>query len=1029
VGASLIVHRFQWAALHLAHLLSLDRPSDIARALQSLPRGLEKTYGEIFERITSPDNSLRDIAIRTFHWLLAQDGIAYVDELLVVACQDLDSDEIKPVDIDPDTVLKACQNLVVQEEQYNLFNVNDRSRSPTLVSRVTQRHGRPPWSPSPFTRPQFRFAHLSVQEYCETIQWTQQVAQSFAAKTCLLFLLQQEDAFPPPFSHSPETLRRFADSSWIYHAQRCWNPGVTGQDERLTAFATRFLGFPNETSEFFERWLSRCRYSESAFGYRPIFWSMQRKQKLVGVEFPGRETPPPSLWDSSPGTPTVPGPLRQELALKPFYFHSQSSLVVCFFGLDHIFFTPTMDSVKIPTLLSDTTWYLAETTSILSHFSTLRMLRMILEPLAKTDAEQANIFLWSLIRSIENHPLKKLYTENFLDFFSLCIGVAEIVHLLHIPDCVEMCGEIATCLLYPPIPGIRMSIYPRDQALQVVSKIISFGANIHHPLRAALRRCRWQDVVWLIDRGARPDIDALAMILECTTFPGYRFPPTEVCKLLVNHGVDVEAYIHSGDWVGTPIIAASVNGDSVLAQLLVVAGADVDAMPWKLIGPLPMKRVSSEEDKLGFSSIYQSKLRRLSVLLKLGRPEFGTALIEASARGHTEICRLLVKHSKDVHKVLESGIGRFGTPLIAACAFNRLEICRILLECDVDATTISWRVPWTLAISSRAKPLITNALIAAASSGGLEICRLLLARGVDVNIIIPPDETNPFRSQGAALIAAAENGHIRVCQLLLDHGANVDVIASGANYPTALIAAASRDSGKVCQLLLDHGADINLFVPNISYCNALVVACRWRKLQAIRLLIARGANVNVDPATGNYGKELLAACMGFDTARSEVVKLISLPAAWQSLEEDKVHEEALQTSRERLEAASSLIGKIHLSNKENFSQVQKELKRKILLLTDDQLVGFFNADKLQNLVELIYDPLLLTKELRCITLETLKRVAPRLFLRNREKLKELFDNVPLFATYMALACFDELSPDMSNRHFEPSSRTLIHRWQ
>jgi hypothetical protein len=163
------------------------------------------------------------------------------------------------VDIDPEAVLKACQNLVVQEEEYDLFNVNDRSRSPTLVRRVTRRPGHPSWIPPPFTRPQFRFAHLSVQEYCETIQWTQQVAQSFAAKICLLFLLQPEDQFPPKLqlflgsgpsaSPSHAILRRFANSSWIYHTQRCWDPGVTGQDERLTALATRFLGFPNETSE------------------------------------------------------------------------------------------------------------------------------------------------------------------------------------------------------------------------------------------------------------------------------------------------------------------------------------------------------------------------------------------------------------------------------------------------------------------------------------------------------------------------------------------------------------------------------------------------------------------------------------------------------------------------------------------------------------------------------------------------------------------------------------------------------------
>ena len=125
----LIVYRFQWAALHLAHLLSLDRPSDIARTLQGLPRGLEKTYGEIFERITSPDNSLRDIAIRTLLWMLSQNGIANVDQTLVIACQDLSNDDINQVDIDIETVIKACQNLIVVENGFDFSAPHNFSTS------------------------------------------------------------------------------------------------------------------------------------------------------------------------------------------------------------------------------------------------------------------------------------------------------------------------------------------------------------------------------------------------------------------------------------------------------------------------------------------------------------------------------------------------------------------------------------------------------------------------------------------------------------------------------------------------------------------------------------------------------------------------------------------------------------------------------------------------------------------------------------------------------------------------------------
>jgi hypothetical protein len=148
--------------------------------------------------------------------------------------------------------------------------------------------------------------------------------------------------------------------------------------------------------------------------------------------------------------------------------------------------------------------------------------------------------------------------------------------------------------------------------------------------------------------------------------------------------------------------------------------------------------------------------------------------------------------------------------------------------------------------------------------------------------------------------------------------------------------------------------------------------------------------------------------MGFDARRAKVIELISSRTALPSLETNRVNEEALKITRERMKAASSLVDIIYMKNKRDFSQVQDELQRKISGLTDDQLFEFFSKNDLQALLELIYDPLLISKKLRHITQQALKRIAPRMFLHNRRMLKELFEMFPLLAADLALAYTEEL---------------------
>lgn len=204
------------------------------------------------------------------------------------------------------------------------------------------------------------------------------------------------------------------------------------QDKRLVALAASFLGFPGETSAAFERWLTRFSLDgHSHPSIRPAFWSMDRNQKSVGVTI---RPPLFRIYDEA-STPTV------------FDFGRQSFMVVSFFGLDKIFFPSTNDNIEIYSSLSDPSWDLSKIRWPFSHFSTIRMLRAIFEPLIQRDPQQANKSFWNIINSIQNHPLAPIYTTYFPEYSSLCLTLAELVHLLGVSDWVEMCGNIASFLL------------------------------------------------------------------------------------------------------------------------------------------------------------------------------------------------------------------------------------------------------------------------------------------------------------------------------------------------------------------------------------------------------------------------------------------------------------------------------------------------------------------------------------------------------------------------------------------------------
>ncbi|PMD32025.1 hypothetical protein L207DRAFT_572327 [Hyaloscypha variabilis F] len=965
---------FQWAAMHISHLLSLHRSSDIAKALPNLPRGLEKTYDEIFNRIMSQEEGLRDIALRTFHWMLSQDGTSDLEQLLVAVCQNPDGDELCPADLDPDVVLKACQNLVVEEGRYvsaheplgiqgrdeldslpphypnrnsrdfftyacsripqrlwpercpNCVSIRFRSRSPSemgpppppppsyywpwgeqimrsfcrddclhyghvrplfpgphfrhsavpgpLPGGIQSLSASPPPPSSPALRPptsglhphyiqpppptpswattplalfmgqawpqrrQLRFAHLSVQEYCETLRWTPQVSHCFAAKICLLFLshLELQEDVVPGHSSADSSLERpwwreddlrnlpslelaltkcmfrnvrdFADSFWIYHAQRSCSQVTVCQDKKLVTALANFVGFPGKTSRAFELWLHRFNMRSHVIWHDatllPAFWSVNDNRRTATLE---RITP------------------------NKLQFYQESRLVVCFFGLDRIFLPSVVDVAPIwgTELVSRVNVSSSDNAykykSIFSHMSWIPSSSLVLKNLPD---EIRTKILWGLVNAIEKHPLEEIYRSSFLDYSTLCLNLADLIHLVQDSNRNEMFGKLVCSLLSPSFSR-PMSFSSDSRLWKVVSKLSARGANLELPFLAAILEGEWHNIPGLIECGYKLGTNSLALVLAGSPYTRY-CPPLDLCHALVDHGGDVNADYRDLDyeeWHLTPLIAACILGAPALVEWLLSAKANVNVKPMR--GDHERMQLSSLNGQVS-NNFQQQKTISPSINTELesvrlrSRLEedtvpdkiwYSTPLIEACARGHKDIFLCLTTAGANIHAVMEPYVGRFGTALVAACSNEYPDICWILLDDPtVDITMATWRIlrarpRYLKDLDSLYSPVYTNPLVAAASSGLHKICRRLIERGVDVNAV-PLDKTGEFRTEGTALIKASACSHLGVCKLLVKHGADVNIVLpEAAHYPTALFAAAKHGRTPIIKWLLHQGAEIN----------------------------------------------------------------------------------------------------------------------------------------------------------------------------------------------------------------------------
>jgi uncharacterized protein len=378
----------------------------------------------------------------------------------------------------------------------------------------------------------------------------------------------------------------------------------------------------------------------------------------------------------------------------------------------------------------------------------------------------------------------------------------------------------------------------------------------------------------------------------------------EAVKALLKQAADVNAA--QGDGM-TALHWAAMNGDIDLAQMLIVAGANVRATT-RLGSYTPLYLASQQ----GHGGVVQALIKG-GADVKAGTPNGTTPLMVAAASGEVDAVRALLDAGADVNAA--DGV-RAQTPIMYAAASNRAAVIELLASRGADLKLTNKvsdlanlsregagfggnpQVPAggapgqggpgaAGAAAARRAPMpgvdrnyqLNELIIAqggltpllyAVRQGYRESTDALLKAGADVNQASKGDRTTP-------LVMAVINGHFDLAAALVEKGANVNT--PSANGVTPLYGALNvewapkalypqprahmqQQTGylELMKLLLDKGADPNARLKmkvwysgysfDLSGVDEIGASVFWRAayasdVAAMRMLVAAGADPNV----------------------------------------------------------------------------------------------------------------------------------------------------------------------------------------
>jgi hypothetical protein len=226
----------------MKQLLKLNIGRDIHNLLGKLPRDLKQTFDEIYRSVEDQLGSAPAIASRAIRWVMCAERPLAASQLVAAARLDVDDESMTNSGVTIDTVLQACQNLLVVDKELHMCG----------------------------------FAHLSVHEYYETHVWTPSEANACIAKVCLRVLNDLAWLSPAFYTACKEAAlagRPFIGDATVKHVDpdfmslvdcvdQYWPQFVhkadrSDLDEQLDSLVRHFVGSPRASSPAFQSWCER----------------------------------------------------------------------------------------------------------------------------------------------------------------------------------------------------------------------------------------------------------------------------------------------------------------------------------------------------------------------------------------------------------------------------------------------------------------------------------------------------------------------------------------------------------------------------------------------------------------------------------------------------------------------------------------------------------------------------------------------------------------------------------------------------
>ena len=350
---------------------------------------------------------------------------------------------------------------------------------------------------------------------------------------------------------------------------------------------------------------------------------------------------------------------------------------------------------------------------------------------------------------------------------------------------------------------------------------------------------------------------------------------TDMAQLLVEAGANVNARHPWDSYYDTPLILAAAGGHTDMVKLLIDAGAELDARAAGGIHPLVTAIA------LGTSTDWGGFRRMPTFRAPTGHP-------------NQEPARLLIQAGAD-----PNNSSRFGTPVYQAIKNGATELVNLLIQAglDVNAADHFNSTPLHQAVSSHHDD----------HQAAVHIAEALINAGANVNP--KPNTPMTFLPSGTPLSLAAGRSNLAMVKLLIQHGANVN--AKGRFDAPLHVAAQSGifdQSGDVkldiAQALIEAGADVNAKDTNYqgdSDNTPLHLAIHAGHGDLAKLLIASGADVQARNHAGNPPIQV-AAFAGLP----EVIKLLIEAGSPVNLQDHvgdtPLHDAALQGQVEAVQA-------------------------------------------------------------------------------------------------------------------------------